>query len=278
VAQAWKFLIFILALAGCVMIGGKYADWYAMKKINDYFDLSEEQGDYLRPRVKDHVDWLKKHELQRIRKELDQLVVKVEKGNLTDEDLIWFENKLLDCRRNIYQRLKDDALWLLTNLSNEQHKHLAEEIADSNNRWQKNLKKSPDEYREDRLERYEENFEDWFGSITEEQRSWLKENFSSFAELSAGQAYFDGRLEAQQNLLNVLKPPADKAAIEAFIEKWVEDPSATRPVKARAAYLARITKMRSSILKIDKMITSEQRRHFIKKIRSYQEDMASFAG
>ncbi|MGE0171900.1 MAG: DUF6279 family lipoprotein [Oligoflexales bacterium] len=270
-------IIFLGTLVACDLatLHGKFADWYAMRKINAYFDLTGKQREFLEPRIHKHLLWAKTTFLPDFNHKLDELAQRIERG-LTPQDIAWVDTVVNDARTRIGDRLTPDAVVFLLSVSETQHKAFASELNQSNKSWEKRLRQSSKEYRENALERYEDRFEEWSGSITKAQTEDLAKNFGIFADIDNAKTFYSGRREAQETFLAAIAPPPNSVRIKTALDGWFKDSGALRTAANKDAYLLRMKIFQNGLLETEKTLSAEQRKHVIAKIRDYQEKIAAF--
>ena len=142
-------------------------------------------------------------------KAIDELITRVERG-LTNADIVWLEGRIDFLRSGLHQRIMPDAVWLLSRLSPEQIKHMEKELNASVDRVSKKVStQTPEEFRKEKLEQYEETFEDWVGSITSSQKQAVEEIYGDLATLEQRKIYLIGRAEVQANFLKLTTSPVN---------------------------------------------------------------------
>jgi len=248
-----------------------------MRRIDTYVDLSKDQRAFLNPRIDDHLAWLKVELLPDAHKSIEDLIRRVERG-ITNDDITWTEGRIALLRSRLHQRIMPDVMWLLSRLSDAQIKHLEKELNDSIDKLSKRIaKQTPEEFKKKRLERYEETFEDWVGSITSSQKQTLKELFGDLATLEQRQSYLTGRAEVQATFLKLTTSPVNELTLRAFITTWIENPSELRTGSSKEHYQKRTSIFRNSLLKLQETLDNEQRKGLIKKLKEHQRNILAFS-
>ncbi len=266
-------------LFGCSLaaIGGRYADWYVLRRIDAYVDLTDKQRTYLEPRIDEHLAWIKAELLPDTHKVIGELIPRVERG-ITSDDITWTAGRIDFLRGRLVQRLMPDTIWLLTQLSPDQIKHLENELNDSVERGNKKMKdQTPEEFRKEKLEQYETTFKDWVGSINETQKRSIADIYWDLASIEHRKTYLSGRAEVQAKFLQLLASPVDEAALRAFVSIWFENPAELRSGLSKEHYLKRFSTVRESLLKLQDTLSKEQRLGLIKTLKDHQQDILTFA-
>lgn len=274
------FLIFVITVVatGCSLakLGGRYADWYVMKCLDDAFALKPAQETELRPRVQGHLAWIKKTEIPLILTDLDELSARIRRGIVAD-DARWLERRIEAMKTRLDQRMRPDALWLLARLDVDQHRHMMDEMTDEISEWNEAIDESPDDFKRERLQRYEKMYREWLGSLTKGQKADLHAQFGPLAELPMAKLQTEGRIEAYGAFLNAVAPPGEVARVDAFLSTWIKDPAALRNDAAAKAFRERQLKIREGWLAIGQQMSAEQRDHLLAKLKDHRDDLAAFA-
>ena len=266
-------------LFGCSLaaIGGRYADWYVLRRIDTYVDLTDEQKAYLEPRIDDHLAWIKVELLPDTNKAIGELITRVERG-ITSDDLTWIEGRIEFLRARLYERLMPDTIWLFSRLSPEQMKHMEKELNDSVERSSKKMKdQTPDEFQKEKFEQYEKSFEDWVGSINDPQKQAIKAIYGELASIEHRKTYLAGRAEVQAKFFKLITSPVDEPALREFITTWLENPAELRSGISKEHYLKRTSTFRDSLLKLQETLSNEQRKGLVDTLRDHQKDILTFS-
>ncbi len=267
------------ALFGCSLaaIGGRYADWYVMRRIDTFVGLSKEQRAYLDPKVDNHLVWIKTELLPDVNKSIGELITRVERG-LNKDDIVWVEGRIDFLRTRLHERIMPDVVWLLSRLSPEQIKHLEKELNANVERSSKKVSsQTPEEFRQEKLEQYEDTFEDWVGPITDAQKKTVEEIYGNLATLEQRRIYLVGRAEVQETFLKLTMSPVNETALRQFITTWIENPADLRTGISKEAYTKRTLLVRDSLLKLQETLSEEQRQGLVKTLKDHQKDIQVFA-
>ncbi len=273
------FVCLAAALVGCSLasIGGRYADWYVMRRIDTYVKLTPEQDAYLDPRIDEHLVWIKSDLLPDAHKSIGELIVRIERG-ITDDDITWSEGRIDFLRSRLQQRIMVDTMWLLSRLSPEQIKHLEKELnASIEKRSEKAESQTADEFKKEKLEQYEETFKDWVGSVTDAQKALLHELYGDLATIEQRKIYLSGRAEVQANFLKLTSSPVNEIALREFITTWIENPAELRTGISKERYLKRTAIFRASLLRLQETLSVDQRKELINTLKDHQRDILAFS-
>jgi cell division protein FtsI/penicillin-binding protein 2 len=258
-------------------LGGRYADWLAVRRIDSYVDLSTAKRQELKPRVHDHIVWIKKEISPLMIRDIDELTSRVEKG-LAEEDLAWLDQRFDVLKDKLQERLMSDSVWLLTQLSSKQVEHLEKELAAKTNDIRKKTEGvTPERYQVKKLNQYEETFEEWLGPISSVQKELLRELYKEMATVEYSLTYVLGREQVEASLVKLLRTSAKPQEVQAFLETWWRDPAQLRSSPAREQLGKGRNTFRASVLPFEKTLSTTQRKFLVDKLRRqhlYLEDFS----
>ena len=263
------FFCILFFLAGCntTKLFYNFGDELVSWQLDNYFELTSEQEEWVEKRMRLHLEWHRSVELPRYKNFLID-IQKNAKDGLTmselDEGFSRFGTKV----DRIYERLIPDASIFLTKISPEQIDNLEREMAEENEEMMKKL-----ENRQERLQERQEDFweqmEDWFGKFSESQRKqitklqtkWFAESRDHFAER------MERRRKSQPEFLALLRSTSDNKKLEKWFRQW----TISWEGKTNSTRKARIFRNKKRVLQIDKILTAEQRLHAVRELDDWVE-------
>ena len=146
--------LFIITACTKIKLAYDYGDKFVSWQLNSYFELTDEQEDFVEERMKIHFDWHRAEELPRYKRFLIDIQSRVEDGltmSELDEGFSRFETK----QRRTFERLIPDAALFLTKLSAEQINNLESKMSEKNEEILEKV--------EDRQDSIQEQREEFFG-------------------------------------------------------------------------------------------------------------------
>jgi hypothetical protein len=150
-------------------------DWLLVEYIDDYVTLSDGQEDILSERILLLGQWHKENELPQYVKQLEAIRAKDPK----QVDSAYVLQQMNDVRahtKRLVEQVTPELYALTQQMSDEQVKELIENFEEKNREFVKKYQDmNDDDVREIYQERIEENFERWFGTVTNEQKGFAKE-------------------------------------------------------------------------------------------------------
>lgn len=175
--KRWGLLVFICALlAGCStkFIYNKL-DWLAVRYLEDFVELNDEQESVVRSKVKDLMEWQIDSEMPRYIKQLDELIA-LNPRTFSIEELKYQQQKMETYSDRLLLKIEPEIVELAKQLTDEQVEELMNSIRVRHTRYKKKYQDlPPNEMQSIYAEKIAENFEEWFGSLTPEQEAMVVE-------------------------------------------------------------------------------------------------------
>jgi len=257
------YLLFFL-LAGCnsTKIFYNYGDILISWQIDNYFDLTNEQEEWVEEKLMSHLDWHRKKELPGYKKFLIEIKENARDGvsmNELNKSFARYETK----RDRIIEKLTPDIAFFLANLKNDQIDYLESQILKGN----KEIEEEFENFQE-RIDRKKENFfeqmENWFGKLNENQveklNEWQNQWYKKTSYFSKNRMQL--RLKSQIQFLNLLRSNPEKTKIEKWLREWTFKMMKSSNQKRDE----RILTNKKRILKVDKILTDEQRNNALREL------------
>ena len=170
--KGWGIVVVLcLLVVGCStkFIYNKL-DWLAIRYMEDFVELNDKQETLVRDKIKQLMHWHTRSELPLYIDHLDELIA-LNPKTFSRKDLQQHRQKLQAHSNRLLVKLEPDILDLAKRLSDEQAEELMNNIRVRHTRYKKKYQDlSPDEIQSVYAEKLEENFAEWFGSLTDEQR------------------------------------------------------------------------------------------------------------
>jgi hypothetical protein len=201
-------LILVLAftLVGCssTKLAYRYADWGIVWWVEDYVTLTSDQKQQLNTDIERLRQWHCSAELPRYQAWLDELESDVSNNPPDQATVEYHQQQLFSFFPSLLERATPVATNLLSSLSDEQVKELAENMTQSQQEMEEEfLADSPEATAEARADRTTERVERWLGELNSEQRDIVQQwsaNRGAQTEI-----WLQGRRNWQLALLEVLE-------------------------------------------------------------------------
>lgn len=244
-------------------------DWVVPWYLDDYVELSSQQEDTLEQLLELKTEWHRSNELPKYVSMLSRMEADIKSGAIHQtydryrRDIRGFYDTLLD-------ELSDDLVAQTASLTDEQVKQLMDNLDKEAKEQYEEFKEQTDEERqEERLERLEDSFDEWIGSLNDEQEALIKEMASLLK--SSGEATHQYRSkwrDAFRTALSERKSESGQAAIKSLIAD---------PYQVGGKEMNKIRDYNGNIykeyqLKIYRTLSAKQKRHVISEIEDYRED------
>lgn len=205
-----KPFVLILAMAfamvGCssTKLAYRYADWGIVWWVEDYVSLTADQKRQLNNDLQKLQQWHCRAELPRYQAWLDELESDLADGPPDHATVSYHQQQLFSFFPSLLERATPVATNLLSSLSDEQVKELAENMAKSQQEMEEEfLADSPEATAEARAERTAERVERWLGDLNGEQRDILRQ--WSVDRGAQTEIWLQGRRNWQLALLELLE-------------------------------------------------------------------------
>ena len=263
------FLGLLFFIAGCssAKLFYSYGDSIVSWQLDSYFDLTNEQEEWVEERMRLHLEWHHNEELPRYRRFLLD-IQKSAKDGLTmselDEGFYRFGTKV----DRIFERLIPDVVLFLSEISPEQINNL-ELVMDEENEEMMKRMENQQELIQERHENFWDQMEDWFGEfsisqreqITELQTKWFTESPDPSPER------MERRRKSQLQFLALLRSVPEKKELEKWFRQW----SLSWEVDTNPARKTKIIQNKKRILLIDAILSPEQQLHAVRELDDWLE-------
>jgi len=259
--------LFIISACSTTKLAYEYGDKFVSWQLDSYFELNDEQEDWVEERMTIHLEWHRAQELPRYKRFLTDIQNSSEDGltmSELDEGFFRFKEK----QRRTFERLIPDAALFLTKLSAEQINNLERKMVEENEEMIDKVENRQESIQE-KQEEFLEEMEDWFGEFDSVQlvqiNKWQKEWYTESSEPIERRMEY--RLKSQAQILALLRSFPDKLTFEKWLSEWTRSWGR----EMNSARDARILRNKNRILQVDKFITPEQRLHAIRELDDWVE-------
>lgn len=212
-----------LALASCssTKFAYRYADWGIVWWVDDYISITDEQENQLKRDILALRDWHCRTELPRYSQWLEELKQDVRSGNLQNGRVSYHLEQLLSFFPPLADRAKPAAKRLLSSLSDEQVRELADNMAENQVELkEKFLAEKAEQTRQARTERTKERLERWLGTLNETQTRILEQ--WSYGRGYQTEIWLEGRRTWQRELLQALEQRKE-ASFDRAIDNLIDN-------------------------------------------------------
>lgn len=241
--------------------------------VDDYFDLSGDQEDWVRTRFGRLQTWHRETELPTYERDLRDAVRRTDRP-LTLEDARWV-NKTL---RGYYDRTVEQALpdmaELLLQLDAEQTRHFERRFAKESLKIEKDTARGTAEERaEHRAEKMIDQIETYTGRLSREQRALVAQDVRTMVDI----AYMRlaDRIVRQELIVALVRAKPPKAELVAGLRRVLMQTESWRKPEYTQALARRDDQVAEMMVALSHTWTPEQRVSVQRKLRAYLNDVSS---
>lgn len=241
--------------------------------VDDYFDLSGDQEDWVRQRFGRLHAWHRSNELPTYERDLRDVLARTERA-FTIEDARWVHTTL----RTYYKRLVEQALPdladLVIQLDDAQAQRFEERFDQESAKIERDTARGTRETREARrTAKLVEQFESYTGRLSEEQRTLIAGRVHFMGDIA--QFRLDDRKLRQQQMVSLVRAKPAKPEMIAGLRRLLVDTEKWRRPEYAAALKQRDEQTFEMVAALGATLTPEQRESVRKKLRGYLSDVSS---
>ncbi|MBX7056794.1 MAG: hypothetical protein K1X75_01920 [Leptospirales bacterium] len=239
-------------------------------RLDRVFAFDDQQEQWVRRQIQAHYRWHRTTQLPAYSAFLRDLRGRVQRG-LQEADLDWAQQQMTGFRNALMIRIYPDARLLLLGLGDRQLQDLPDRLADYNEELAQKAALSPEERTERSAKETVESVEEWLGSLQQDQKGELGQIARAMPDETPLRLQMNRERQAQ--LLAALQSPERGARTDALLRAWLLHAEASRPNYYRLAVLRWRRSFKDLALKIDQMMTAEQRQYFSARLGEWIEDL-----
>ena len=241
--------------------------WYA----DDYVTLTSSQEERLEALVERHASWHRVTQLPRYNQFINQVITDL-KHKRIEQNYDSYNKQLTAFYHTVLDRVLDDAVDELAQLSNEQVEELLRNLKAPDEARVEQYKKMTDEDRlEANIEEAIELYEEWLDDLTTEQEKLIKDYVKSLQPTT--QFYIEYRKrwhEAFALALAERQSESGKKALYSLLRK----PSQLYSEQLKDKYKQNRAVRKNLQLQLFRTATDDQIEHFIEYLSDYKEDFS----
>jgi hypothetical protein len=281
--QARRFVLASVALllAACsqLQLGYSNADTVIAYSLDSYLDLDDEQERLAREQIGELHRWHRSTQLPGYVQLLNDAQKKVA-GPVTAADVREFNAGVRRALMAIGEQAAPDLAKLALTLKPAQVDRLAERLARDTSKARRELVRfAGPESLEERVKRYVEQAEDWFGRLTPAQKEMIRASLARRPE--AQEAWMAERENRQRELVAVMARIRAEQPPQATATAWLRDYFAQLAEPRDAERRARLAMYREEnaelVARLVNSATPAQRSALAKKLRGYAADLDALA-
>lgn len=270
---------FALAACSSIQLGYNNADTLLAYSLAGYFDLDDAQQRLARERTRALLDWHRATQLRGYAQLIEGLQAKLA-GPVGAADVLAFQDELYARLAVLGERAAPDLAALALALAPAQLERFGAKLAQDTSKARRELVRfAGRESLDERVKRYAERAESWFGRIDARQRALIRDALA--ARPSDQQFWIDERERRQQDLLAVLARIQRERPAEATAAHWLREYFAQLAMPTERERAERVAAFRRAnaelIAQLVNSASDEQRATLLRKLRRYAEDFAALA-
>lgn len=270
---------FLLAACSSIQLGYNNADTLLLYSLDGYFDLDDAQEELARARTRALLDWHRATQLRGYAELIEGAQAKLA-GPVSAADVLAFQNDLYARLAVLGERAAPDLAALALTLAPAQLERFTGKLAQDTSKARRELVRfAGRESLDDRVKRYAERAESWFGRLDARQRELIRDALA--ARPGNQQFWMDERERRQQDLLAVLARIQRERPDEATAAQWLREYFARLAMPAERERAERVVAFRQAnaelIAQLVNSASAEQRATLLRKLRRYAEDFTVLA-
>jgi hypothetical protein len=279
--RRWLLLATLL-LAGCsagVRLGYNNADTLLVYTIDGYVGLTAEQEQLVKERAGTLIAWHRATQLrdyaqliEATRRQLD--------GPVTADDVLAFNQAINARLAALGERAAPDLAQLALTLTPEQIARMQRRLASDNSKARRELVQfAGKETLDDRVRKYAERADFWFGSLTREQLELVRASLAKRPDSATW--WIEERERRQRDLVAILQRIEAERPSEDLAATWLRAYFAQLQHPGEAERRARVMEFRAVnaelIAQLVNTATSEQKTKLSNRLAGFAQDFVSLA-
>lgn len=268
--------LLLVLLAGCsaVQTGYNNAPTLLYWWLDGYIDFEDAQDRPVRDSLEALQTWHRRQELPAYAALLQRLQQQAPEA-VTPEQVCAHLAQARVHLQGLGEQGAEGLARLAPTLQAGQLRHLARQFEKHNQKWRSEwLDGTPAGLRERRLERAVDRYEDFYGRLSEVQKTLLRQRIAA-SSFDARLAWAE-RLRRQQDILGVLqehrngdRPAHVKAEMLALVQRSLEPPEPA----ARAQFESMLLEGCQTIAALHNSASAAQRRRLAERLQGYETDL-----
>lgn len=263
-------ILIIFTLQGCsLQFWYNRLAWLSTWYADDYVELTSTQEDRIESLVEKHAAWHRQTQLPRYNQFLDGVIDDLKHKKIADNYDAYGET-LKSFYHTILNQVIDDTLSELSQLSDEQVEEFMGNINEAaEERAEEYLERTPEERLEDNTDSIIDSYEEWIGSLSEEQEMLLTEHMKTLKP--TGELSFEYRKRWRKAFALALAERKTESGQEA-LRSLIEEPQQLRS-KALTSNINTNDELDKQLqIKLFETASDKQIEHFIDYLNDYRED------
>ena len=269
-------LVLSCILTGCSTLSWtyNYADWLLYWKVDQYFDVTSSQKPLLQTHLTQLHSWHRSKEVPRYVSFLQTISHYWEDG-LTRQEIDHIFQHYQDLRGRLGSRLASESAEFLVTVNSSQIQNFAQVIQQENFELLNEIGQDPNTRKVRRVESVLEWLEEWVGGFPSWQEQRIRHLIEQFPDTT--EPWFQYRRQRQREFITLLRSPVDHSSVEHQIREWLTVPEKGAPLTYVEAAQQREQALKRTILTIDRMLSSQQRKYTSQRLSHLIQELDALA-
>jgi hypothetical protein len=260
----------VMLLTGCTKFIYNQLDWLIPWYLDDYVSLNSRQEVMFEERLKGYLDWHRKQQLPVYADFLDAIAESVESG-LGMPDLDKFQSRMEFLTDQLFIHLAPALLDLFEELDDAQVEELMRNLAGENEEYREEYVHTVEKnQRNRRFMKLQKFIERWVGELEEDQLGML-ETWSQQYQMM-GVEFIHARQVWQKRLHEILKRRKEHAFLQPSLNEIFTNRRIGRTEQHQTKLKFNEKLLKQLYLDLHPSLSSLQRNHLVKKLKSYAGD------
>jgi Family of unknown function (DUF6279) len=266
----------LLFLVGCTKLrmGYEYADWVVIYSVEDNFDLDKAQRTRFKEDVAAYFKWHRREMIPSYAAFLTRVAASLKDGLRPQEIDSAFASYHILLRGTLLPMM-DKAVSLLDSLTPNQIDLWVDRQKKKNEKLHKDFSGSSEDRYEHRFTKIIDELEDWTGSLQAEQKAQIKVLNRTLPW--NGNLWLDARENATERVADMLRKQAGPKRLRRYLEDYYVYPEKSRNKEYQASQKAFDMRLKTTILMVYRMLTPEQKEHFILQVEKLAKDFQTLS-
>lgn len=271
-----KAVLLVVLLFGLTACSTKFSyhflDWAIGWELDDYVSLDKNQQKVVDGLIDKFVLWHQSEELGHYVAQLTEVEQQIQTNTLTPA--LWAEHVTLAKRHwfRLFEFALAEMLPIISSLTDEQVKQiLTQSRKDEQELIKEFAGKTPEQLQQEADENLIEQFDDWLGSVTDEQKTLIHQYNQQ--RLSTLDMWLDYRHEWLRQFEVALGQRSDITLLTERLTLLMTRPDELKSEKHRAILRQNTEAFGGLLLTINASLSAKQSKHFYKKLNKLIQDL-----
>jgi hypothetical protein len=252
----------------------RHADRLVLWKIDEYVDLTADQKQFVRTRLKDLLAQHRKDALPIYERFLIQIKEQSVDG-LDRQEVDWIFSTYQRLRADLFKRITADGAVILSSLTDRQIQYLESQFQRDHEKAARKLKEGRDSRLSRRASTTLDWLKDWCGTYSKDQQQRIRELSMALPDLLAVRlGYQEYR---QHEFLQFVQSTRDPQVLSVYLENLLLFPEQSAPPDYQHEIDHMTQSVKEMVLAVDRMITMQQRTHALAKLQRLIDDIHALA-